>query len=324
MSCAWERGVKRKLQLLAAFISIMIWVNWRNIFDYSSKEEGCGASNKITLVEPSKEPYNFNIQNYKSYSQWGQDLTLLTLFGDNLENPFFLESGAAKGEFGSNTVLLEKKGWEGMLVEPSPDAFDELLSKNRKAFAFNGGISTDECSRLMHFNTERGQGSVVDSTGATLVQVEPVHSLLEAVGRKTVDLWSLDVEGPELAILKATDFTKIEVGVMLIEMNSGWFWSDKKSIQNVMTAAGFIDIGTSKYRYKWGSAFESILLLPERCRVWSDLDHYFVNPEYFKQRDLPIPTSAPWKGMNSYRSRTFGDPRSLSGVLYCCLTNSCI
>ena len=45
--------------------------------------------------------------------------------------------------------------------------------------------------------------------------------MLAALGRSDVDFWSLDIEGAEGAVLEATDFEAVKVGVMTIEMNKG-------------------------------------------------------------------------------------------------------
>merc|ERR1711874_821683 len=49
------------------------------------------------------------------------------------------------------------------------------------------------------------------------VAAQPLTMLLDVLNRSIVDFWSLDVEGAEGAILKATDFNRIEVGVLLME-----------------------------------------------------------------------------------------------------------
>ena len=54
---------------------------------------------------------------------------LVDLFGRQRKG-FFIEAGAYDGEMISNKLYLEKKmGWTGLLVEPNPDAFAELVNK---------------------------------------------------------------------------------------------------------------------------------------------------------------------------------------------------
>ena len=104
------------------------------------------------------------------------------------------------------------------------------------------------------------------------IVTEPLHSLLEKVTGKpknTVDFWSLDVEGSEAGILQNTDFSKVEVGVMLIEMNKTP--ENNATIKKIMREKGFRDVGTIKYNE--GRGVEA-------------LDHVFVNDEYFRRRNV--------------------------------------
>ena len=122
--------------------------------------------------------------------------------------------------------------------------------------------------------------SLLEKTGSAAEQIvtivtEPLHSLLEKVTGKhknTVDFWSLDVEGSEAGILQNTDFSKVEVGVMLIEMNKTP--ENNATIKKIMREKGFRDVGTSKYNE--GRGVEA-------------LDHVFVNDEYFRKRNVKAP-----------------------------------
>ena len=45
----------------------------------------------------------------------------------------------------SNTLLLEMNyNWTGLLIEPNPKAFQELLAKNRKSYAMESCLSVKE------------------------------------------------------------------------------------------------------------------------------------------------------------------------------------
>jgi len=211
-----------------------------------------------------------------SWSQVGQDARLDKVLG-SIKDGFFLESGAADGETNSNSLFYEKQGWNGLLIEPNPNTFATILSKNRKAHAFQGGISTTgaigtiglvlsdcagkegdgQCSTLLQGTG--GQGSVQ-------VSIAPLDMLLSCLGRKTVDFWSLDVEGVEQQILKKVDFSKTEVGLMLIEMNKGE--ENNKGIVDVMSENGFKEVGRT------------------------DFDRIYINPKYFTARGLPVPETA--------------------------------
>ena len=62
---------------------------------------------------------------------------------DFKRNGIFIEAGAYDGEIHSNTLQLELKyNWTGILVEPNPDSFQELLTKHRHCYAINTCLST--------------------------------------------------------------------------------------------------------------------------------------------------------------------------------------
>ena len=74
--------------------------------------------------------------------QYGQVLEIAKLF-KNKKNGFFIEAGAYDGEVYSNTLKFEMElNWTGLLVEPNPDVFEELLTKNRKSYAIKTCLST--------------------------------------------------------------------------------------------------------------------------------------------------------------------------------------
>ena len=65
----------------------------------------------------------------ESLSQRGQDLIAFFASGGSTSG-FFVEIGGADGLVGSNTYLLEKIGWEGLVVEPAR-VWKEALERNR-------------------------------------------------------------------------------------------------------------------------------------------------------------------------------------------------
>ena len=96
------------------------------------------------LIQPTEKdvPYNFskNLQDVDVSGQ-GQPQTInKEIFKDLIQDGFYIEAGAFDGELRSNSLFFElEKGWNGLLVEPNPDAFQELLSKvffTRRNFNF--------------------------------------------------------------------------------------------------------------------------------------------------------------------------------------------
>ncbi|WIA36627.1 hypothetical protein OEZ86_007914 [Tetradesmus obliquus] len=164
---------------------------------------------------------------------------------------FFVESGAHDGTSLSNTVFLEaNRNWTGLLVEANPELFEMLMSSsNRTAsrainaclspsgkrevldFAlggFLGGLtgymSEAHDHRMKSEIKAAGDAAGPTNTGKTVsVTCWPLHEMMAALGKTRVDYWSLDTEGSEAAILNATDFDKIDVRVMTVEVSTPWY-----------------------------------------------------------------------------------------------------
>jgi len=230
---------------------------------------------KPVLQSPSAEPQNLVTPNKDSYSQWGQDKILRPILS-KVGKGFFVESGAKDGESDSNTLSYElEDGWTGLLIEPDPTAFNAIAPKHRHAYVFNGCLSPNGRAETLRFHADNGNGqSHISDTDSYTVQSQSLQALMEAIGRTTVDFWSLDIEGSESAVLHSTDFSQVEVGVLLVEMNKNEANND--GIREVMQREGFQDIGHSNYQ-EGGSVLV--------------LDHIFVNPKYFLKRGLAVPVA---------------------------------
>jgi len=51
------------------------------------------------------------------------------------------------------------------------------------------------------------------------MQCFPLYSLLMALGNPVIDLFSLDIEGAELQVLKTVPWDKVNIQVLIIEVN---------------------------------------------------------------------------------------------------------
>ena len=101
---------------------------------------------KNTLLIPpnTEKPYNFTDDKNNDKSQFVQDEIVAKLFNYK-RNGFFIEAGAYDGKVYSNTLQLELRyNWTGILVEPNPDNFVKLLTKNRKSYAIETCLSISD------------------------------------------------------------------------------------------------------------------------------------------------------------------------------------
>jgi FkbM family methyltransferase len=160
------------------------------------------------------------------------------------DNGFFVELGANDGVKQSNTYHFElKRGWCGVLVEPSPHNYLACLRRRGKknsvfcnacvSFQYDKqyvdmvyadlmtvseNLDSDLGDMVHHLvSAEKflARGESVFGFGAV---AKPLSALLDlADAPSEIDLLSLDVEGAELEVLKGIDFGKYKFKYMLIE-----------------------------------------------------------------------------------------------------------
>ena len=66
---------------------------------------------------------------------------------------FFIEAGAADGEYLSNSLFFEMKySWTGLLVEPNPNLLSQLYKKYRKAYILPHCLSTEPEVQIVTFD----------------------------------------------------------------------------------------------------------------------------------------------------------------------------
>jgi len=147
----------------------------------------------------------------------------------------FVEAGAFDGIGGSSTLYMEiGKGWTGLLIEPMPHTFTKLVSKKRKAWCVNAGLSiTGNSTNLtMAYSTKYGmiahiKGLAnkenkklvnVDTLPTVQVQCFPLIQILRALQIKKIDFFALDIEGIEIEVLDAFPFSEVDVSMWLIEV----------------------------------------------------------------------------------------------------------
>lgn len=204
---------------------------------------------------PAKVPYPPTIQKTEYFSQVGQDQAVDALLQHQREG-FFIEVGAYDGIAYSNSLFFEKsRGWTGLLIEANPRAYRELLAADRKAWTTPACISLSPQVEIgvdflahgmvggygverfhhpqpqTHQEEDQGQHGHHDrfakdvQTNPYVYNVKancfPLQTMLQAIddGKTTIDMFSLDVEGAELAVLKTIDFTQIKIRVLVIEHN---------------------------------------------------------------------------------------------------------
>lgn len=197
-----------------------------------------------------------------SNAQYKQDLYIQKTFFPRQSKGVFLESGAVDGIAFSNSLMFEKIGWTGILVEPT-EQFEQLVTNRpntinvKKALSASRGTAdfkhaghgamVSGLDEFLSDSHKKRQKREVGADNVRTVKVEtiPLHDLLNEVGVSHVDFFSLDTEGSEVAILNATRWDMVDIAVMMVETN---YAADKKRLSDVMEATGRY-VHDSKFRH---------------------------------------------------------------------------
>eukprot|EP00538_Stauroneis_constricta_P002656 CAMPEP_0119547524 /NCGR_PEP_ID=MMETSP1352-20130426/1631_1 /TAXON_ID=265584 /ORGANISM="Stauroneis constricta, Strain CCMP1120" /LENGTH=285 /DNA_ID=CAMNT_0007592471 /DNA_START=83 /DNA_END=937 /DNA_ORIENTATION=- len=170
-------------------------------------------------------------------SQSEEDKTLLQWFG-NVCGGKYLEMGGLDGKRYSNTYVFNKGlDWKGVLVEASPQNYENLkLNRPNEIATVHGGVCREE--QDLHWVSGSGGASPVGGflefaaedfqkrwwtpeaiANAVVVKCRTLSNiLLDVVGKKAFfDFYSLDIEGAEFSALQSLDFDRYEFGIIFAE-----------------------------------------------------------------------------------------------------------
>ena len=195
---------------------------------------------------------------WKSRSQISQDL-FVYFFSNYKKNGFFIEIGACDGVHLSNTFMLEKIGWSGIICEPSKFWHDKIRGRNciinKKAVFSKSGtkIKFDEFPtepELSGFgeyldddkNKEsRSKGYMSEAFRSYDVETITLNELIsQNTDKASIDYISIDTEGSEYEILKNFDFKKYNVEIFTIE--HAYIKEKRKKIFELLVKNNYIRI----------------------------------------------------------------------------------
>lgn len=185
----------------------------------------------------------------------------------DFDNGVFFEVGANDGVDGSNTAYLERyRGWKGILVEAVPTLYMKCLEARPRARVYHAALvpaDFDEKFIEIHYANQMSLTRLSDiavdkhlehatpwlkydnaaAIGQTfLAPTRTAQSVIDDAGLPEIDLFSLDVEGAELSVLKGIDFTRTRPRAFLIES------FDVAEIDAFMRSVGYVQVAKVSHR----------------------------------------------------------------------------
>ena len=186
--------------------------------------------------------------------QYNQPPVIEALFKAG-QDRFFVEAGAYDGIMGSNSLRLElSRDWKGLLVEPNPQLYSLVKSRNRNAWTLGSCLSMETTPQIVTFDAADQVGGIVNTEtgekpGVAFVEREditiqcvPLYSVIQALGNPRIDFLSLDIEGADLQVLMTIPFSKVKISVIMIEVAhlGEIFQGDNDSLRQFLHEHGYI------------------------------------------------------------------------------------
>ncbi len=187
---------------------------------------------KLYAKDPSLYIYNNpdfdDLKARGAYSQFGQDLFVLDTLKD-IQNGVFVDVGGNDPIKGSNTYLLEQKGWTGIAIEPQ-EKLRKLWPAVRKADCLNYVVGPENktISFIEGNDNEHGLSGVEgynkcqDDAKKISVEQKRLTDILKEKNISHVDYLSIDVEGYEMNVLESIDFSTSDIRLISLENDIGF------------------------------------------------------------------------------------------------------
>ena len=197
----------------------------------------------------------FAINQWEASSQLSQDLFVIYFTGGKKDG-FFLEIGACNGFKLSNSLVLEKHGWKGIVSEPNPIWHNKLINRkciiSKKAVFSKSGLKLKfksvekypELSGLEQYLEKDNNYEFRNNANTNEVETISLNDLIEEnASENNIDYISIDTEGSEYEILKNFNFKKYNVEIITVEHN---FVEKKRDlIFDLITSHNYVRVFTN-------------------------------------------------------------------------------
>lgn len=177
----------------------------------------------------------------KFYSQFGEDKWIK----ENIELPthgVFCEVGVGHPYEGSNTLMFEEMGWQGVLIEPDPRSW-KLIEATRKARLETCAVGAPVLGGWVDFNLNSDPTLSGIGRRGTTIRV-PIRPLISVIGE--VDLLSIDTEGTELDVWASYE---LKPKVVIVEWNTIGIDSQPQKILDQFAKDGYRNRHTTECNF---------------------------------------------------------------------------
>jgi len=189
-----------------------------------------------------------------SYAQQGEDLQIAGLCQLlKLEKPSYIDIGAYDPIIGSNSYLLYRLGGRGVLVEPNPTLTSRLKSVRPGDTVLPVGVGFNpEPSTAEYFMLSLPQNNTFDRKLAEELQASGQVKILEVLQMPMIpvnqilaehfpqggpDLFSIDIEGLDRAVLRSMDFDRFRPAIICIEHSQNS--AERAELHHDLTERGY-------------------------------------------------------------------------------------
>jgi FkbM family methyltransferase len=213
----------------------------------------------------------------ESKAQLLQDL-IVGFINEDVSGGYFCEFGAADGVSLSNSYYLEKKGWDGILAEPSK-RWHEQLASNRSCKIAHECVYSESNQEIIFNEVDDGMfSSLVEFSDSDMNSEKRLHGLhypvssinledlLSKYGAPShIDFLSVDTEGSEFAILENFNFQSFSFGAIFVEHN---FTENRGKINKLLIGNGYVQIFSNLSRWDdWYLSQQQYDLLRRKCGI---------------------------------------------------------
>ncbi len=160
----------------------------------------------------------------ESYSQFGEDVIVREFF-EQRSDGFFMEVGANDPVKFSQTWLLERLGWTGLLVEPLADRCARLRTARPRSRVHQVAVGAPAQRGQLElqvppddmFASLSPRDKAPTAVKTQTVQVKTLDEVLASEGDPAVDFISIDVEGLELEVLQGFALVRHRPALLIME-----------------------------------------------------------------------------------------------------------